>query len=50
MVEFERVIDVPDDELDDFVEAMDEDGETIIINLDPSVDVSSWEHLDYEVL
>ena len=53
-VTFTRTIEVPDDELEDFIDACGEDGETIEVNLDPEeppgMEIGAWEFLDYEVV
>lgn len=52
-VTFTRTIDVPEDELEEFIDACDEDGANIECNLDvdepPGMEIGSWEYLDFEV-
>jgi hypothetical protein len=56
MVTFTRTINVPADEIEEFIDACDEDGGNIECNLDPDDEfdtrreIGSWEFLDYEVL
>lgn len=55
-VTFTRTIDVPSDELDEFIDACDEDPGIIECNLDPDDEfdtrreIGSWTSLDFEVL
>ncbi len=53
MVTYTRTIEVPDDELKEFLEACD-DGETLLCNLNTDdlahQEIGSWEHFEVEVL
>jgi len=53
-VAFRRIIEIPDDELEEFIRACDEDPANIEVNLDPDeppgMRIDSWEELDYKVL
>jgi hypothetical protein len=53
-VTFTKTIDVPDDEMEEFIDACDDDAATIECNLDPEeprgTEIGSWDELYYEVL